>query len=185
MKKEALKALLNKYYEGNTHSEEEEALKNYFRNEEVPEELEPDKALFSSLDKPINSSAEDRSEEIMNFIREHSSSGSINKGLIGKKLWIPVAAAASIALVFSLWISLMNLNEKKFKKDTYSDPEMAYLETKKALLMVSEKMNKGMEPLEDLSALSTIEKGLDNFSQFGKTARKLKNIDRIEESEKK
>lgn len=184
MKKEHIEALLNKYYQGKTSQGEEETLKEFFRNEtDIPEEFEPDKALFCSMEDLNIISAKDRSEEIMGFIQDQTTSNG-TKRFTNKKLWVPVAAAASIVLLFSLWFSLNKLDRNNLSKDTYPDPEIAYLETQKALHMVSEKMNSGMQHMEELSALSTATKGLDDFSKFGKTASKLKTPNQKEKSNK-
>ena len=183
MKKEYIKALLNNYYEGSSSPGEEKILKDYFRNEvDVPAEFEADKAFFSSLEDSSVVSGEDRSEEIMNYIYNQTKA-TVRRRLLSEKLWVPIAAA-TVALIFSLWFGLNYLNKNDRSQDTFSDPEMAYLETQKALIMVSEKMNTGMQHMEELSAISTAAKGLEEFSQFGKTAGKLKNIDRKEESNK-
>ena len=43
---EQIKSLLSRFYEGQTTSEEERLLADFFRREDVPEELQEDKQLF-------------------------------------------------------------------------------------------------------------------------------------------
>jgi len=73
-------------------------------------------------------------------------------------------------------------------EDTFSDPMAAYLETKKALLFVSEAFNRGVDPIEkvakfddgvqQLSKLSSLNTGIteaNKISKFHEEQQKILN----------
>lgn len=50
-----IKKLLENYYEGSASLQEEQQLRNYFQNNEVPDELSADKELFAYVQKEASS----------------------------------------------------------------------------------------------------------------------------------
>ena len=80
-----------------------------------------------------------------------------------KKIVLAVALMMGIAGVIVYQTKINNV------KDTFTDPQLAYNETQKTLLYVSQKMNKGIEPLANISKINT-------------GTNKLKTLEKIDQS---
>jgi len=79
------------------------------------------------------------------------------------KIWIQIAAvAASVLIIFGVYNSIKYFTGKPEYKDTIEDPYMAYEETKKTLLYISEKLNYG------LSTVSKLDQGLGKLQLLSK-----------------
>ena len=76
-----IKILLEKFYEGLTSLEEERILRDYFRNQSVPEELISDKDLFLFTDseKEIVPSSQNLERKLENWIDHQGRSIKRNK----------------------------------------------------------------------------------------------------------
>jgi hypothetical protein len=122
-----IEKLIEKYLEAETTLEEEMFLKKYFSENEVPSHLEEYKKLFSYF---TNNSL-DRSSRTISLPR--------NRSIIS---WLAVAAIAVLFVsIFS--INQNNLNERK-------QAELAYMETQKALELISHSLNKGTNAIAQL-----------------------------------
>jgi hypothetical protein len=139
-------ALKEKFWNGNTSLEEDRQLKTHYRNEAAGRELEPDEQYFVLLALEEEELLDERfDEETLKKINLKS------RSLIS--IWyIRVAAVILLALTIGLFQYFGN---KPGVGDTITvtptklqdDPELAkaFEQTKQALLLVSEKLNKGQQ----------------------------------------
>lgn len=164
MELDKIKQLLEKYYEGITTIEEEQILKDYFQHQSVPAELEADKELFAYVASeaktiPVSSQLE---QKLSNWIDKQE----VTKKKVKMISWSYRAAgiAACIAVVAVAYFTQVK-PKKEFAnyQDTYDNPKLAYAEAKRALLYISQKLNKGTEPLSHVSKLNT---GMDELSSI-------------------
>lgn len=128
-----IEQLLEKYNNGETSLKEEQQLKDYFKQETVAPHLEMYKPMFTYF---LVSQQEKYTKDVPL---------ETNKNNLYK--WISVAAVAVLMLGFyfkSPFASQEDLG-------TYDDPEMAYLEVKKSLEMISTQFNKGASSINYLS----------------------------------
>src|SRR4030043_247255 len=99
--------------------------------------------------------------------------------------WIS-GIAASVLILLSLWIGLgRDLIQQRHSgrfADTFDDPHLAYLETKKALLLVSEKLNAGTKELQYLKKYNKSVGMLEPILSFGPSIKRLDNISRFNEA---
>ena len=122
-----IEKLIEKYLEAETTLEEEIFLKKYFAKKDVPSHLEEYKKLFTYF---VNSSLDASSKPIA-LPR--------NRSIIS---WLAVAAIAVLFVsIFSIYQN--NLNERK-------QAELAYMETQKALDLISFSLNKGNDAIAQL-----------------------------------
>ena len=153
---------LKKYWEGKSSLNEENELKSHFLHS--PDGDVPDNEYFNYLNKkrsqnPLNDEFDD---EILKLIDTNNQSRKSKNRAI--KYWY---IAASLALVISVSIifnnEFINVNkvENVVEVDTYEDPEKAFEETKRALLLLSSKLNQ--------SSVYAIQ-----FSKFEKSQNNLK-----------
>ena len=129
-----MEALLEKYFEGETSIAEENELKNYFSSLNVATHLEQYKPLFGYY-------SEAKKE---NFEKELP--------LIPKKIktaWLSIAASIAVLLGVGAY-TYFNVNEVKENKElgTYDDPKEALEATQKALAMLSNHVNEGVEGIQ-------------------------------------
>jgi len=137
MELDKIDKLIGKYLETETTLEEEKFLKKYFSKNEVPPHLEAYRKLFNYFD---NNSLDVSSKPI---------SLPHNRSLIS---WLAVAAIAVLFVtVFSIYEN--NINERK-------QAELAYLETQKALELISFSLNKGNNAI---AQLQTFEKSQNKY----------------------
>ncbi len=177
MKIQDIKILLEKYYDGSSSLSEEESLSTFFSQDDVPLELKPDQDLF--LYYSAEKSAENAStihdaklrENILNAISSPTEKKSSPATYKGQLYWIS-GIAASLILIFASYFLLVSHGPK----DTFEDPQLAYLEAKRVLEYVSVKLNEGTEPvkegiiqldrsMEHLNKISEINRGLNEVSR--------------------
>ena len=169
---EQIKQLLEKYYEGNTSLEEDQLLKDYFRNQQVPSELEADKELF------LYTSSESRKhlmntqlkQKLVNWIDQQEPIENKRRMVIWQ--YRLAGVAAMLAIVVTCYLSIFQSKTKTAlvttaaKSDTIKDTKMAYAEAKRALLFVSQQLNKGTAPLGQMDKLSIGMNRLSSVSSF-------------------
>ena len=84
-----------------------------------------------------------------------------------------LAVAASVLLIVSIYFSYFT---ERPATDTFTDPELAYAETRKILLSVSNNLNAGAD---ELSQLKQIESGMENLNNIKTFDQGLKNMKKI------
>lgn len=144
MERENIKALIEKFYAGETNRAEEALLKEFFSQEPVPEEFLSERAHFLLLMQWQSESLPDDSfdEKIMHEIATRSKP---EKRAIG---WYALAGiAASVLLVLALWLGNA-LDTKPALPGTTNNPVLAYAQARRALQMVSGNLNAGLRPAE-------------------------------------
>lgn len=154
MEREQIKKLLEKYWEGETSLEEEKELKQYFARPDVPEDLQQEGSFFRYLNQQHdNISLED--EEILELLRNEPQKNDNQIRLYIEKM-VKVAAVILIVAVAIFFIREdYELKKEKMDpviSDTFEDPQKAFEETKKALMLVSRQFNKGQKHAAKLGA---------------------------------
>ena len=142
MEQSKVKELLKKYWEGQTSLEEENMLKVYFeKTEGVDTSLSGDKALFQYYTQAGRESA-----NIDFQLPEPSIQKKANKlSWLNQPVWkIAASVILILGVIFTVQTQLKNSSRSNdLTEETYEDPKVAYAEMKKALQMVSNKLNKG------------------------------------------
>jgi len=179
MNREKIKALLEKYYEGNSSSEEEKLLRNYFLGDHIEEEFLPHRDIFIFSESEISSNKDipDISNEIWDNIQ---SSNNVNTFKKRKLIHNYLSIAAGIAILIVSFFFLRDEIQKdtiQFE-DTYENPELAYLQAKEALLYVSTKLNSGTEHLEPIKKIDKGAEELKVLSTFNQGLNELKTIEK-------
>lgn len=155
MKAKEIRSLLDKYFAGNTTLEEEAVLRRYFiETTSIDEEFLNDKAYFEVLSDAENALPDIKGIEnrLSTFMDEHAA---IKRRVFSHRTFRIILAAASVLLIGGLSLVIGLYSIKKQPADTYSDPQMAYYEAQKTLLFISQKMQTGMQPLSNISKMST------------------------------
>lgn len=180
MKNDHIHQLLIKYFEGNTSLEEERALKEFFSGEnQIDPEWMPVKAQFDlfSTGKRIIPDSPGLEFKILNKISE-----SERNSLPQKRFNMMRFAAAAVIIISLVVPGILIYDSQNRIKDTYDDPRIAYMETQKALMFVSQKMNKGMEPLSNISKINTGREQLKKIEKIDRSMGMLNLVSFINQS---
>ncbi|MCX6235755.1 MAG: hypothetical protein NT175_13720 [Bacteroidetes bacterium] len=170
MNYERIESLLNKYFDGATSLAEERELRDFFSGHDIPANL----SIYSPLFRYHSESARDKIQDT-DFDEKLLSRLTEEKPILRKtnrrsiNWYYITAVAACIILLFTVFLPadknpVMHLFSSKVG-DTFSDPEKAYKETVKALLLVSSKLNTGTGKMK---GLSKFEEGVDNVASLSK-----------------
>lgn len=147
MEREQIAIVLEKFWKGETSLEEEHELKRYFDSDATADEFLQDAAWFKYLEAQKEKKAPS-DEEILSLIEN------IQPEISGKKpvrTWF-TAFSKVAAVIFIIAVATILVHEdyqsKKEKMepviaDTFEDPQKAFEETKKALMLVSQQFSKG------------------------------------------
>ncbi|MBW6501045.1 MAG: hypothetical protein K0B05_06575 [Bacteroidales bacterium] len=177
MKNKDVILLLEKYYNGETSEEEESILKEYFSNDNIPEIFREDQEIFEFFlkEKSVMEPSQGFDERLISAI--DSQEYSAGKGRIRRMLITITAIAAGLLILFGTWFFF---KQNTGPKDTFSDPEIAYIEAMKVLHNVSYRLNSGTRALETVGKLHEItERSLNTINRS--TVKIEKNIGTLDQ----
>ncbi len=159
---EQIKSLLARFYEGQTTPEEERLLADFFRREDVPEDLQEDKQLFLLLAQTSDQEMpQDIAEEITTFVNNLGQTkiqplileDKQRKGVIFRlktppKMWYRVAA--TVAILFAIGGGMFVYQQRTFATDPFRDtcatPEEAAAQIQRANSMIAKATEQCMAP---------------------------------------
>jgi hypothetical protein len=148
-------SLLQKYWNAETSLEEEQQLREFFAREPVPENLKETASLFRYFEQQKRLGVDD-----LAFDRE------LKKKLkpAGKVINLSMVQVARIAAGLFVVVAATFFIREEIKKaypeeptaeeDTYSDPKVAFEETKKALMMISKSFNKAQKEASKINVFN-------------------------------
>jgi len=136
MEPHKIESILEKYFEGESTLKDEKILFEYFNGANIASHLNIYKPLFQFV---ANEKMQQSKTQISKNIPQKKS-----------KRWLSIAAAVCVFTFGILW--MYDAQVDSIPSDgAIEDPELAFEETKKALMLVSENLNKGMNKTEYLS----------------------------------
>lgn len=155
MDTDKIRQLLDRYYDGQTNEREEQVLKDYFLQDDVPSQWATDQRLFRQLygeDMSAVDGLEQRlSRQIDSWNRVEKTANRRSR-TVGLR-WM-AGIAPSLLLLFTIGL-LVDRQQKQaqyaVQQDTFDDPRDAYAETQKALMMFSKSINKGLNKVENVT----------------------------------
>lgn len=135
-----LKQLLNLYYSGLTTPDDEMRLIEMFASiDELPDDLAVDRDIVMSLHRgtcvDIPDGAVDSVSRLIDKLDRQD-----HRYAVGRKFFAFAGVAASLAIVVTFILFIVNSSTPNPNEIT--DPQTAYNETERALIMVSESLNK-------------------------------------------
>ena len=163
---EQIKSLLARFYEGQTTSEEERLLADFFRREDVPEELQEDKQLFLMLAQISDQEMPtDIAEEITAFVNNLGqtekkpilSEMKHHKGIIYRlktppKMWYRVAA--TVAILFAIGGGVF-FHQQTYTTDPFRDTCSTPEEAADAILYANDIINRSAAPFLRSTMIAT------------------------------
>jgi hypothetical protein len=153
--------LLERYWNCASTVEEENELKLLFNSNEVPDELKDSAALFKYFAQQRQATLDEKfNEDIIEKIKLQKSP-TIRKMNSSFRNYMRVAAAVLVILAASFIFRMEYWQGEKPKmllvEDTFQTPEEAYAETKKAFMLIAEKMNSGRKQAQKIGIMNEAE----------------------------
>jgi hypothetical protein len=164
--------LLAKYWNCETSLEEEQQLHEYFKGGEIPEQLKETAALFQYFGQHKKKSLNDDAFEqrVLEKVKTPA------QGKMVRILYNTMRIAAGVAvLLAAIWFvrKEVRTTTPQAVVDTYDDPQLAFEETKKALLMISKSFGKAEEQTRKINMFNEAQEDI----QKDKKATKKTKVD--------
>ena len=163
---EQIKSLLARFYEGQTTPEEERLLADFFRREDVPEDLQEDKQLFLLLAQTSDQEMpQDIAEEITAFVNNLGQTkiqplipeDKQRKGVIFRlktppKMWYRVAA--TVAILLAIGGGVLH-HQRTYATDPFRDTCATPEEAADAILYANDIINRSAAPFLRSTEIAT------------------------------
>lgn len=133
MELDRIEIVLEKYFQGETSIAEENELKNYFSSSDVAQHLEQYQSLFGYFSQA-------KEQKFKQEIPLQSKKRNV--------AWLSIAASVVVLLGIGTFTYFNYNNAEKQDLGSYDDPEVALRETQKALALLSENVNVGIESVQ-------------------------------------
>jgi len=138
MEQSKIEFILEKYFEGETNIAEENELRTYFSSSNVAQHLQQYQPLFGYFNA--------EKEQIM----EQKKPLNLTSQTKNRKLtWLSIAASV-VVLIGAGTFTFFNYNNAQQDLGTYDSPEEAFAATQKALNLLSENVNVGINSVNHI-----------------------------------
>jgi hypothetical protein len=169
-----IRTILEKFYQGSSNEKEEMELKEFFQREKIPEEFKADGELFSSF-ASINEDVDvpgDLNQKLISLIDNAQHKEQRSRRI---NLYSFSGLAAGLLIIISVYLGFLREDKSTVIIEQYAveDPEVAYLEARKALNLVAEKWNQGTS---ELNNLGQVNKGIETISTINKISSGSKEL---------
>lgn len=155
MDSEKCKELLEKYWACETSLEEEEQLREYFRRQELPDSVQEAATLFRYFDEQKIRKVEPHFEHtVLQRIKKTSQA---TTGKMRNFFYSTMRMAAGVAVLLAAIYFVrqeIRRDDTLAVEDTYTDPQQAFEETKKALLMISKGFGNAEQQAKKINAFN-------------------------------
>ena len=160
MDSKELERLLAKYWACETSLEEEEMLRDHFRKASATDETRDAAALFAYFDMQRKAELSDATFAQSVVDMPPRKTRSLDRLIHGS---LRIAAGIAV-LVTAVWLvrSEIRKNTPQEMIDTYSDPELAFEETKRALLIISRGFGTAEEQAKKLDLFNEAQEKIRN-----------------------
>jgi len=148
-----IEKILEKYYLGETSAEEENLLRLFFSGSDIPDHLKTEARLFTHFTREKDNTLTGEMEKRLGSMIPGSESRTFSMGIKRRYYWISAAAVILILLGLFLDTQIRRNSNLEVRQDTFEDPYLAYVEAKKVLYLMSDKMNVARKPLMNVEKL--------------------------------
>jgi hypothetical protein len=162
-----IEQLLEKYWMAETSLEEEQQLRAFFQSNEIPESMKATAEMFRFFDAEKNKSLTENFEPAVTKQLRKRQGGKV----ISMSFTNIARIAAGILVVVAATYFIREEVRKSYPQelqDTYSDPELAFEETKKALMMISNSFGKAKHEAGKMKVFNDAEKKIQNKEEAEK-----------------
>lgn len=156
-----IEALLEKYWNCETSLEEEQQLRTYFKENNAPGN---EAALFRYFEHERGKQIQDKAFDKTLTAKLSSPGKARTIRLVYNVMRI---AAGLIVVVAATYFVRQEVKKNNPAEDTFTDPKIAFEETKKALMMISKGFGKGQKEVNKINVFNQAEDKVE-----GKTKKK-------------
>lgn len=162
-----IEILLERFYDGTTTTEEENRLKEYFRSGDYPPELAPEATYFRFCEYAASIRMQD--PDFVPRIQEHLNEPPVIRMEQSRnRLFTLAGIAATLLLLAGLFLTIRQEVRRNSEPGLIRDPQIAYVEAQKALLLLSANFNTGIENMQQFSRFDKGVNAMKHFSGFYK-----------------
>lgn len=180
----SIRALVEKYLEGRTSLEQEEELRTFLLEEEVPEDLHYLKDQFTYFESLERKEPRD----LEGMLQKATASGSDRQKVNGRTIrmiWMRgVGIAASLIILLGTVLMFWGRQEKDYG-DKLADPEVVYQQAQKAIKEVSQEVNEATGELENLSKINKSAGYIQNIQVMEQSMKDLTLFSKFSETKEK
>ena len=179
MKRHEIEKLFEKFYAGKTNLKEENELRDFLNQENIPEEYQAEKEYFELLEAEAHIELDETfDDKILQFVESKKESSN------AIQMWTyRLSGVAAAILVFLLVWFGTDLLQPKEVYGTISDPSLAFYEAQKAMDKVSKKMNKGLQPAEKtVKKIDVNVKRVGDLKKMNQALENTKNLRKIDQA---
>ncbi len=167
-----IKILVQRYLDGQTSLEEERQLAGYFQSaREIPPEFQDVAAMLSGFNVLKQDKMENPEFELQ--LDKHLRKSNSKRIII----WSITAVAAALLLLFALKPGMENESPIP---NTLNNPQTAFAHAKKALMLASYNLNKGLKPA--VEATSVIRKSISKTEPIKRVTLPVTGIKQIQKT---
>jgi len=166
-----IEELLEKYWNCETSLEEEQQLKAFFRVGDVPASMKEAAELFRFFEFEKNNSVEENFDRVVTKRLKQRREGKV-------VAMMSVARIARVAAGLIVVVAAVYFIREEVRKaypqdvvleDTYDDPQVAFEETKKALMMISKGFGKAKSEAGKIKMFNDAEKKIQSKDEEKKS----------------
>lgn len=167
MDSKRIEELLNRYWECETSLEEERELRDYFQSEKIPTQYKETASLFRYFNENKKKSLNDLTFDsaVLNKVKPA-------RGVVVRMFYNSMRIAAGIAvLVLAVWFVRTEIRKTtpQAEVDTYDDPQLAFEETKKALMMISKSFGRAETEAKKINMFNEAQQEIQNKDESSAT----------------
>lgn len=164
MDSKRIEELLKKYWECETSLEEEQMLRDYFISDTSAEQFRDASTLFRYFEQQKKKSLHDTFIDDVAIKRLKKNSEGRQVNLIRNSLRI---AAGIVVLMTAIWFVRSEIRKTTPAEmiDTYDDPQLAFEETKKALLMISKSFGTAEEQVKKVNLFNEAQEQIERKNE--------------------
>lgn len=172
MNMDVIRQLLDKYYNGETNSNEEKILQDFFSKDDVPAEFVIDRDLFkhmASVKKGVSAGIpDDMKKRLSEKIDTWEKQEFRRKTVIRSFYKYTAGIVASVLLAVGIGLSVLSSSSKGME-DTFDNPQEAYMATEDALRLFAEVLDKGNTQMDKAKkATREMKEKIENIKDFKK-----------------
>ena len=164
-----IEQLLEKYWMCETSLEEEQQLRDFFKGHEVPASMKEATMLFRFFETEKSNSLQENFEPAVTKQLRQRQGGKIIS-MVSLNNIARIAAGIGVVVVATYFIRQeVRKTYPQELQDTYTDPQIAFEETKKALMMISQSFGKARHEAGRIKMLNEAEKKIQGKDSTIKT----------------
>ena len=170
--------IIGKYYLGESTQEEENILREFLIQNDIPKKYEIIQMQFSYFNEASNETSR---LDLDNIEFGEQKKKKINNLSEMQRFAIRISGAAATLIIMISAYFLLVVENDKYPNDTIKDPKIAYIEVNSALSLIAQKMHDGTKKLDKFSVINKNMQKINKLSLFNKNLQKANKLSKFNE----